>query len=212
MERTVILETNAATASVTDRVENLLQRDLPFTLAQHVTLGPPFLDANLTVLDTSATRGHTWPWHFEDNPRLKRNAEYTWPMAPGVDGGQVDLRTMSSPGDLSSDFSTQWMDPAQPRAWLTATRADLGLQLRYEWDRDDCPWLGVWEENKGRTAPPWNGETLCRGVEFTNTPFPSSLRDSVERGTLFDTPTYAWLDARASRNFVYSVSLLQIKA
>ena len=42
---------------------------------------------------------------------------------------------------------------------------------------------------------PWNGETLTRGMEFGVSPMPESRQTMVDRGRLFDVPTYRWLPA-----------------
>jgi hypothetical protein len=56
--------------------------------------------------------------------------------------------------------------------------------------------MGIWEENRSRTNPPWNGETLTRGMEFGVSPVPESRREMVDRGQMFGVPTFRWLPAR----------------
>ena len=56
--------------------------------------------------------------------------------------------------------------------------------------------MGIWEENHSRRLPPWNGDTLTRGMEFGVSPFPETRRQMVDRGSLFDVPTYRWLPAK----------------
>ena len=55
--------------------------------------------------------------------------------------------------------------------------------------------MGIWEENCSRPQPPWNGVTLTRGMEFGVSPFPESRREMIERGRLFDMPTFRWIPA-----------------
>ena len=38
-----------------------------------------------------------------------------------------------------------------------------------------------------------------------DTPFPTSLRDAVARGSLFGQPAFAWLGARETRDFSYRI-------
>ena len=50
--------------------------------------------------------------------------------------------------------------------------------------------------------------TVCndrRGLEFSNTPFPTSLRDSVKRGEFLGQPCYDWIDAKGAREYAYRV-------
>ncbi len=55
----------------------------------------------------------------------------------------------------------------------------------------------VWEENRKLTTPPWNGETMTRGMEFGNTRIPGSAKKYSTKPEMYGTPTFGWLDARA---------------
>ncbi len=207
-ERTLAVAKGSDTVAIRDRVINLLGRELPYTLAQHVTIGPPFLQPGVTRIDCSATRGHSFPGKFEDRPRFAADRAFDWPDVPAANGkGTVDLRGMENRPGGNSDFAALLMDPAREDAFFRVTHPGQGLSLAYHWKRADFPWLGNWEENRGRTAAPWKGRTLCRGLEFSNTPFPISLRDSVERGELFGVPTFEWLPAKARRDYIYKLTL-----
>ena len=67
----------------------------------------------------------------------------------------------------------------------------------YVWNRADFPWLGIWEERKGRTHAPWNGRTVTRGMEFGASPLPESRRQMIDRNTLLGVPAYRWLPAKS---------------
>jgi len=203
-ERTVTLNRQSAVITVREAVTNLARRDVPFTLCEHVTLGPPFLERGVTLFDLSATRGHTFPGEFSDRQRLKSDTDFVWPEGPGVRGQTVDLRTIS-PKVKSSDFTTQLMDPRREHAWFSAVNPRLGLMIAYVWKRTDFPWLGNWEENFGRSTAPWNGKSLTRGMEFSNAPYPIGLRRSVSQGRLFGVPTYDWLPARGTRTMEFHI-------
>ncbi len=68
--------------------------------------------------------------------------------------------------------------------------------------------MGIWEENHSRTAPPWNGRTLTRGLEFGVSPMPETRRQMIERGRLFDTPGFRWIGARRRIEVDYRAVLL----
>lgn len=87
-----------------------------------------------------------------------------------------------------------WPDTACFIAFSPAHRLALG----YVWRPLDFPWMGIWEENRSRTAAPWNARTLTRGLEFGVSPFPETRRAMVDRGRLFETPTYRWLPANGA--------------
>jgi hypothetical protein len=88
------------------------------------------------------------------------------------------------------------MAPAREHTFFTAFSPSLKLAIGYVWKQADFPWLGIWEENCSRNNPPWNGETITRGMEFGVSPFPESRRQMVDRGQLFEVPSYRWLPAK----------------
>jgi len=212
--RAVSTRSGSNVINIRETVQNLARRDVPFTICQHVTFGPPFLEPNGTVFDASATKGHTFPSKFGSSQRLKIDKDYQWPHGPGA-GGKVDharsvinLRYMGK--GRSSDFHTNLMDLKKEHAWFSAVNPRLGLLVAYVWHRADYPWLGVWEESFARKQSPWNGKTLARGMEFANTPFPIGLRKSVDLGTFQGERTYAWLPARGQ--IVRNYSILALRA
>ena len=83
-ERTLRLANGSGTVEVRDRVANLLDREIPYTIAQHVTIGPPFLEPGATRIDCSATRGHTFPGKFEARPRMAADLAFDWPAVPAA--------------------------------------------------------------------------------------------------------------------------------
>ena len=212
LERTLSARANETVVHVRERLVNLNRRDVPYAMCEHVTFSPPFLEKGVTFFDMSATRGHTFPGAFSKKQRLKGDAAFTWPLAPGAKGGKVDLRTIGREYRHSSDFSTQLMNPASDDAWFAAVNPRLGLMMAYVWKRQDFPWLGNWEENYARTEKPWDGRSLTRGMEFTNAPFPVGLRKTMELGTLDGLPTYRWLPARGSVTMEFDLFLNRVDA
>ncbi|MEI6168672.1 MAG: hypothetical protein WCS52_15935 [bacterium] len=209
LRRTIRMAKGQTRVAVREVLINRSRRDQPFTLCEHVTFGPPFLKKGVTRFDMSATRGHTYPGYFDKPPRLKSDTAFTWPMGPGVDGKLVDLRVMDRARKRNADFSTQLMDPAEEKAWFSACNPELGLMVTYRWKRDDFPWVGNWEENFAKTYPPWEGKTLTRGMEFTNTPFPDGFRKALERGKMHGVPTYRWISARGRVTMGFEIMIKQ---
>jgi hypothetical protein len=207
--RTVTLEAGSSIVRVREVVVNLARRDLPFTMCQHVTFGPPFVEPEVTIFDMPATQGHTFPGTFSQRQRLKPNTSFTWPFGRGVKG-KVDLRFVGrSP---YGDFSANLMNPKQEHAWFSALNPRLGLMVAYVWRRADFPWIGIWEENRARKTPPWDGKSVTRGMEFSNTPFPVGLRKAVDRGCFQGQPTYRWLPARDRITYDYSILACPVEA
>jgi hypothetical protein len=204
MDRVLSTARGSNVVHVRETITSLAARDMPFTLCEHVTFGPPFLEKGVTVFDCCATQGHTFPGPFGSPQRFRPDTAFQWPAGPGVKG-RVDLRSYERGRRRSSDFTTQLMDPQRETAWFSALNPRAGLLVAYVWRRADFPWLGNWEENYGRRGAPWQGRSLTRGMEFANTPFPQGLRTAVDRGVFQGERTYRWLPARAQVTVNYAI-------
>jgi hypothetical protein len=180
---------------IRETVENLAAADRPIAWTQHVTLGPPFLKRGQTQFRAPATRSKVFEGKFGAHDYLQEGAEFNWPMAPLTRGGSADLQLYNAE-QRSSAFTTHLMDPNRKQAFFAAFSPEHRLLFGYVWKQSDFPWLGIWEENHSRTQPPWNGQTLTRGMEFGVSPIPESRRAMIDRGTLFGVPAYRWLPAR----------------
>ena len=97
------------------------------------------------------------------------------------------------------------MDTGREEAFFVAFCPEVRLAFGYVWRRADFPWMGIWEENSSRSQAPWNGATLTRGMEFGVSPFPESRREMIERGPVFDTPTFRWIPAASRLSVEYWV-------
>src|SRR5207253_10563566 len=136
-----------------------------------------------TRFEVTATRSKVFEGDFGKDGYMPSGAEFDWPDAPLVAGGTEDLRIFTS-RPASAAFTTHLMDPAKDTASFTAWSRTSNVIFGYEWNRDDFPWLGIWEENHSRTSPPWNGVSLTRGMEFGVSPFPEPRRKMITRGSL----------------------------
>jgi hypothetical protein len=193
VERRIVLANRVV--HVHESVENLSATDRPIGWTQHVTLGPPFLEKGATEFRVSATRSRVFEGAFGPDDTLVAGADFDWPLAPRVSGGSEDLRRYTTAA-RSSAYTAHLMDPARDDAFFVAFSGAAALAFGYAWRRADFPWTGIWEENHSRTAPPWNGRTLTRGLEFGVSPMPETRRQMIERGRLFDTPGFRWIAAQ----------------
>ena len=189
---------------IRETVENLIGVDRPIGWTQHVTLGPPFLSRGITEFRASASRSKVYESEFGVADYLEAGAEFDWPNAPRVGGGTIDLQRLTD-ARTSSAYTAHLMDPARDHAFFVAFSPAHGLAFGYVWRQVDFPWMGIWEENHSRVGPPWNGRALTRGMEFGVSPFPEPRRQMVERGRLFDTPTFRWLPAKGRLEAEYWV-------
>ena len=178
---------------VESSLENLLGFDRPVNWAEHATIGSPFLEPGVTVVDLSGSRSQTRPYPKADvgtiSRRLTSGGDFTWPMAPALDGAKVDLR--ATPTETRYlDHATTLLDPARALEWVTAINPRRRLLYGYVFKREEYPWLQYW----GNYPP--TGK-LARGLEFGTQPYDVPRRESIGTGTMFDTPTYRWLPAKS---------------
>jgi hypothetical protein len=201
--RELKLGARAYAVTVTETVENLMDVDRVVGWTQHATLGPPFLEPGKTVFHMPATHSKVFEGDFAgDKERFVRGAEFEWPMAPLVGGGFGDMRPAAGQ-TASGAFTAHLMDPAVEQAFFTAFSPTFKTVFGYVWKRSDFPWLGIWEENRSRTAPPWNGKTITRGMEFGVSPIPETRQAMVDRGELFGERCYRWIPARSKVTVEY---------
>jgi hypothetical protein len=184
---------------VNSRLESLLGFDRPAVWAEHATIGSPFLEPGITVVDMPAVKAKTRPYNNARPGRLPHRlpsgVEFTWPNAPALTGGSVDLR--AAPVDPNSgDHTTSLMDPSRKFVFVTALHPSKRLVLGYVFRASDFPWIQSWENY------PANGK-LARGLEFSTQPFDVPRREAVQLGSLFEAPTYRWLPAKSAIDSVF---------
>jgi hypothetical protein len=196
------LDLHGDAVRVRERVENLHACDRPIGWTQHVTLAPPFLQHARTEFRTSATRSKVFESGFGPADYLVPAAVFVWPMAPRVGGGAADLRRYTD-APSSSAYTAHLMDPTRQDAFFVAFTPEFGLAFGYVWKQAAFPWMGIWEENRSRPQPPWNLQSVTRGMEFGVSPFPETRRQMIDRGRMFGVPTYRWVPARSGIETVY---------
>lgn len=205
------LDLHGRAVKIRESVENMSACDRPIGWTEHVTLGPPFLEKALTEFRASATRSKVIEHAFGADDYLVTGSTFDWPFAPRIDGGTSDLRRFTGAA-ASSAYTAHLMDPATPHAFFAAYSPRARLAFGYVWRRHDFPWLGFWEENHSRQGTPWNGATLTCGMEFGVSPMPESRRAMIDRGRLFDIPTFRWIPAKSRVEVEYWAVLMATDA
>jgi hypothetical protein len=191
--RTLELADGEQAVYVEGELESLLPFDRPVSWAEHATIGPPFLEAERTVIDVAAGRCMTRPARARAAGVPRRTVpekEFTWPMAPAAAGGVADLRRMPA-GHNSMDHSGCALDGNRELAWVTALHLDKRLLLGYVWRREEFPWIQKWMNYPAAV------ERAALGLEFGTQPFDIARREAVDMGRLFETPTFRWLPAKS---------------
>jgi hypothetical protein len=187
---------------------NLSPYDRPISWNEHVTFGPPFLEAGVTWFDMPATRAKVCPASYSPRFSLQPDAEFTWPNAPTKERRRINLRT--TPARRFGHYTAQLLNPELEIAFIAACNPRLKLLVVYAFQRADFPWVGNWEERYNRTAAPWRGKTFCRGLEFSTTPFAIPRRQTIEQGPLFGEPTYRWLPAKSKAQVRFLILLVEV--
>jgi len=202
------LELRGPSVAITETVTNQTMCDRAVGWTQHVTLGPPFVKHGVTEFRTSARRSKVFEGTFGPADYLVPGAIFEWPFAPTMSGETVDLRRYSD-APISSAYTAHLMDDSRAEAFFVAFDPEPQLAFGYVWRRADFPWMGIWEENRSRPGSPWNNRAVTRGMEFGVSPFPETRREMIERGRMFDTPTFRWIPARTEVTAEYRIVVFQ---
>lgn len=177
---------------VRTRVESKVAFDRPMIWAEHATVGSPFLEPGITVVDMPATKGKTRAYTQQQaqNRRLHSDKEFAWPMAPMLGGGAVELRAVPSTMN-STDHSTAVMDRSRKYAFVTALHPRKRLLVGWVFKTEEFPWVQSWENYRGAAD-------LARGLEFSTQPFDVPRRESVNLNSMLGAPTFRWLPAKST--------------
>ena len=184
---------------IRESVENLTACDRPIGWTQHVTLGPPFLEKGRTEFRASATRSKVFEQPFGVADYLAAGALFDWPLAPRADGGVADLRRFTDARRVerlhrASDGHVATSRPSSSRSrrrcvWRSATSGSERIS------RGSASGRRTTAARTARGTAP----TLACGMEFGVSPMPETRREMIDRGRLFDVPTYRWIPAKNPR-------------
>jgi len=120
--------------------------------------------------------------------RLAPGKDFTWPMAPGLNGEMVDLSIIPEDPHFV-DHAATLMDPGRDLEFVAALNTERQLAYGYVFRREDYPWIQHWH-----SWPSVAG--LTTGMEFGTSPYDMPRHDVIEMSPLFGTPTYRWLRAK----------------
>lgn len=191
--RTVRMVPGENVVYVHSRLESLLGFDRPVNWAEHATIGSPFLEPGVTVVDMSASRAQTRPYDPSQPGlphRLPPGKDFTWPNAPGISGNTIDLR--AAPLETNSgDHTACLMDASRRTVFVTALNPHKRLLLGYVFKPSEYPWEQNWEN-----YPPTG--KLARGMEFSSQPYDVPRRQVIQLNSMFGAPVYRWLPAKSA--------------
>jgi hypothetical protein len=203
--RRIVLREGTTIAHFDEEVENLRRTDSLLAYQEHVTLGPPFVEAGITRLDIAGTRAHTYPQSFGDIDPLAPNHEFAWPDAPGL--GRMDVFPGHKP--LCS-VCTVALEVEDDVGFIALSNSRLGLLLAYVFSAETFPWTALWYENCGLSYTPYDSKTVAWGVEFGSCAFPEARVAMLSRGPVLGRRRFGVLPARATLRTSYDAGLLAI--
>lgn len=185
--REIALRSEHLAVSITEVVTNRSDHEVEFQWVEHATFGEPLFTNGEASLFLSGSRGLTWPLGYEGHELLLDAAEYQWPYAPAMDGGQIDL-SQAFVRNGTGFVAAMLADRDRENAFVAVHNRRHGLVAGYSFDPTRFPWIALWEENLARGYAPWHGRTRARGVEFGTSPMPLRLDHARATRSLFDTP------------------------
>jgi galactose mutarotase-like enzyme len=172
-----------STLRVRERIENVGAAPAPYTWGHHpcfsrATFGGGRLEVAVSAAEVPS------PW-FDPEHATLAHGPFAWPHAPGRgDGGgrDVDLSVIPPTADRRHDHACLTVAAGAFR--LTAPSAGRdGRALRVAFDREQFPYVLLWEcFGAGEGAPFWGGcDTF--GVEFSTMPG-RSTPDAIAAGAV----------------------------
>jgi hypothetical protein len=205
--RTLRMVEGESVVYVHSELESLVAFDRPAVWAEHATIGSPFLEPGVTVVDLSGRRSQVRP-HSGSRPgsmqhRLESGKDFTWPMAPLTAGGKADIRAAPAKLGVGDHTTTLMLDPANKYAWVTALHTGKRLLLGYVFKGEEYPWLQSWENYPSPGM-------LARGLEFSTQPFDVPRRQAIQTATMFNAPTYRWLPAKSKIESRFLMFLVRV--
>jgi hypothetical protein len=206
IERAVTVRAGEPSVHVHEWVENRAGYDRPYAWNQHATFGTPFVAADANVLDLSGSTALT-DGRRTGGGQWVSGAEFRWPDAPSANGGSVSLRTFRARPD-GQVYTPVRTASAHALGWFTLYNLDHRLLVGYLFPAADHPWIADWQNRPDAGSP----ARTARAIEFGTSPFDEGLRKAVERGRLFDTPTYGWIGARQRLSTRFQIFLTEVPA
>jgi len=176
---------------VDSSVTSLLGFDRPVFWGEHATVSAPFLEPGKVAVDMPAFKAKTRAYPPQPKPArlLQSSVDFTWPMAPTVDGQMFDVRM--APIKAGTEHTTTLLDPSRRLAFATALHLEKRLLIGWVFRREEFPWVQTWLSYPGPNR-------MTRGLEFSTQPFDLTRADVLKSGPLFDAPVLRILPAKST--------------
>ncbi len=209
LQREIELRRGESFARIKETVTNERKTENFFQWVQRATFGEPLLAPKVSIVSIPGFRGQTADRNYDGKDLLAKNQQFRWPVAASMHGGSCDLR-QAFHQDGKGYEAAVLLDTTRDTGFLAVFNPELRIAAGYSFPRKNFPWIALWEENRARTAAPWNGNTRARGIEFGSSPFATGLAGAIFDGPLFETPVLASLDVAASVTAEYRLFAAEI--
>ncbi len=174
---------------VESELTNLLAFDRPVFWGEHATIGAPFLEPGKVAVDMPVSKSKTKAYQPAPVRRLQSFVDFTWPMAPTLEGKLFDVRTAPMSAN-TTDHTTALLDPSRRLVFVTALHLERKLLIGWVFRRADFPWVQTWLSYPGPNR-------MTRGLEFATQPFDLTRAEVLEGGPLFDSPVFRIAPAKS---------------
>jgi len=181
-EKTLTLTSGSAALDIQETLVNEGEEPAHCVWGQHIALGAPFLSEDC-VIDLPGGKLITHPQGYHPNNQLKAGYEGPWPMAPGRDGGQIDLSRIP-PKSLRRYDMAYITD--MPDGWYAITNQKLGVGFAVHWPKEVFKYLWFWQSLGGGFGYPWYGRTYNIGLEPFTSFSNQGLEGAVKNGTALE--------------------------
>jgi hypothetical protein len=178
LERTMALGAEEAVLHVSERLVNESDVELRAMWGLHVVLGAPYLVPGARIRLPAGARVLPHPTPVCDaGRRVRGDGVCAWPLAPGVNGGEVDLSVLPEVGAPSEMLYMTDL----PEGWYEVHGERHAFRL--EWDVGVLPHLWVWQELGASRGYPWYGRPYVMGLEPFSSHPTDGLPAAVANGT-----------------------------
>ena len=174
---------------IDSELTNLLAFDRPVFWGEHATVSAPFLEPGKVAVDMPVTKSKTKAYQPAPVRRLQSFADFTWPMAPTLDGKLFDVRTAPMTPN-TTDHTATLIDPARRLGFVTALHLEKRLLVGWVFRREEFPWVQTWLSYPGPNR-------MARGLEFSTQPFDLPRAEVLKSGPLFDSPVFRIAPAKS---------------
>jgi len=189
VNRQMVLDEENAVFSINEKVTNINPLGRLFNIVQHPTLAAPFL-TNETIVNCNADHGFNYMLN-------KKPLDYVaqWPFGIMED---MDTINVSKPDKAYSSVFSFTIKKDAKFGWITAYNPKDNLLIGYLWDRNDYPWISLWQD--------FDADNIrYRGLEFGTTGMHKSYKDIIAEGNhrVFDEDSYKYIDAGETQSRSY---------